>query len=137
MHVFQALCGFYDAGSLNLQSDPAVYFTLETSFHIYGVSKSVDKFSALPYSRFFGAVIDGGAEKSVIGFPQAHLYCKFAGIPFRPLRSTNSFRFGDVISPSLGTLHIIVPLSNKSLFLQIDVVDAQVPLLLGLNKMDL
>lgn len=88
-------------------------------------------------SRFEGACLDGGAPRSVMGKRQAQAYCTVMKQTSRLRPSLMTFIFGDGACDSLGTLGIRIPLPNGAyLTLTIDVVNADVPLLLGLDILD-
>ena len=82
------------------------------------------------------AVLDIGATKSVIGIRAAKRLFNAAGIEYRTIKSCRSFRFGNVVFPSLGRVHIAIDLPDGVLSEYVDVVDADVPFLLGLHTMD-
>ena len=84
-----------------------------------------------------GACIDSGAQKTFIGLPQAKAYCRYAGIPFRPIRNNNASHFGVGQKRSLGSIEIRIPTPGKSyLPVRVDVFSADIPLLLGLDWLD-
>ena len=97
--------------------------------------------SSLPMStrteKFKGACLDSGAQQSVIGKTQAKAYCTLTGTKMKLRPSMKAFRFGDGVFNSLGTIHIRIPTPDGSfLFLDIDVVQANVPMLVGLDILD-
>jgi hypothetical protein len=53
-----------------------------------------------------GACVDTGAQKTVIGLPQAMAYCRFVGTKFKLQRSNNVYRFGVGKQDSLGSIAI-------------------------------
>ena len=79
---------------------------------------------------------DCGAERSVIGISQARSYCDRSRtslkLKLRPVR----FRFADDIKPSVGVVEIFLPTSDGVLEFLVDIVDADVPLLIGLDILD-
>ena len=84
-----------------------------------------------------GACIDSGAQKTVIGLPQAKAYCRYTGTPFRPIRNNNAYRYGVGQKRSLGSIEIRIPTpGNSFLPVRVDVVSADIPLLLGLDLLD-
>jgi len=86
---------------------------------------------------FQGAAVDTGAELSVIGMAQAKAYCQYHGIRFNLKPSSVKFKFGDGGFPSEGTLLVRIPTPDGSFIaLRIDVVQADIPMLLGLDVMD-
>ena len=87
--------------------------------------------------KFQGACLDIGAEKSVIGLPQATAYRDFANSPIIPRPTNNIFRFGESCFPSIGTIRIALPSGKNDLKpLTINIVDVDVPFLLGLDELD-
>lgn len=81
--------------------------------------------------------MDTGASKCVIGRHQARLYCESAGIPFLPKPSHIVFRFGNGVQHSLGTIPVRIPTPiGTVLFREVDIVAADVPLLIGLEFLD-
>lgn len=87
--------------------------------------------------RFEGACLDGGATRSVIGKRQALAYCRTFCQEFRLRPSDVTFIFGNGSSDSLGKIDIRLPTPQGTFIpLSIDVVSADIPLLLGLDIMD-
>jgi Reverse transcriptase (RNA-dependent DNA polymerase) len=80
--------------------------------------------------------VDTGAPKSVCGRETAVKFCKRIHIPFDLSPSETVFKFADQTANSLGRLLVPLrtPVGIRSL--QVDVVDADIPLLLGLDFMD-
>ena len=90
------------------------------------------------HNTFLGACIDSAAEKSVIGKPQAELYSQLYGLPFNlePSKARPSFSFGTHRHIGLGKLDIRVPISEDYFLpLKIEVVNIDIPFLLGLDSM--
>ncbi|CDF33317.1 unnamed protein product [Chondrus crispus] len=88
---------------------------------------------------FLGACIDTGAQRSVIGKPQAEAYYIFMGIPFCLEQSGHPrvYKFGAHRYKGLGSVFIRIPVdSNQFIFTEVQVVDLDVPLLLGLEFLD-
>ena len=87
--------------------------------------------------KFEGACLDGGASRTVIGKGQAQAYCHMTKQKYSLRPSLMTFIFGDGSCASLGELRIRIPLPNGSFLpLSIDVVDADIPCLLGLDLLD-
>lgn len=85
---------------------------------------------------FDGICVDSGAQISVCGKRQAHTYCPMVNIPFIVRQSSLNFKFGDMVTRSLGKMKFRFPCSNGgSLDMDIDIVDLDVPLLLGLREL--
>lgn len=86
---------------------------------------------------FLGACCDIGAQRTVVGERQAKAYCREMGIKYKPRRSAYSFMFGDGLHASLGTVEFRIPTPDGAFIaLQVDVVSADVPLLLGIDVLD-
>lgn len=90
-------------------------------------------------SRVFeGECVDTGAQKSFCGLAQARVYCLARNKPFYLTPSPYSFKFGDGVRTSVGRMEVRMRV-REGFYLpfQIDVVDADVPLLIGLDLLDL
>lgn len=86
---------------------------------------------------FLGACLDIGAQRTVCGFKQARAYCKTARVPLKLHHSPFSFKFGDSLRQSMGTLEFRLPIPSKGyLPIVADIVDADIPLLIGLDFLD-
>lgn len=97
----------------------------------------VYQFHSAKTRKFQGACCDIGAQRSVAGRRQAKAYCREAGVPFNLRKSDYAFRFGDGLYSSLGTIEIRLPTPDGSfLAMEVDVVDAYVPLLMGIDTLD-
>ena len=60
------------------------------------------------------------------------------GVRFKPKPSRKAFRYGDGVFPSLGTIPIIIPTPDGSFtHFDIDIVKPSVPMLIGLDILDL
>ncbi len=104
--------------------------------HIRTVSRNIWH-TQKPTRYFEGACIDTGAEQSVVGKPQAKAYCIQHRIAYKLLPSSTIFQFGDGCYKSLGKLRVRIPIANGSfIFGKIDVVPANIPLLIGLDILD-
>lgn len=90
-------------------------------------------------SNIKGACVDTGAQRSVIGVHQAKAYCNELNYPFNPKKGgrKHRFKFGNTIFTGLGLIEIRIPLNEDSyLSYDVEVVDFDVPLLLGLDILD-
>lgn len=86
---------------------------------------------------FEGACIDTGAQRCVIGKPQATAYTLQHRVQLKLNPSRTVFRFGDGEFSSLGTMPIRLPTPDGSTInMRADVVRADIPLLLGLDLLD-
>lgn len=90
-------------------------------------------------TRFEGACLDTGATRTVIGEGQACAYARLTGgtgaiDPARPTR----FLFGGVVTPSLGTVNVRVPIATELYApLRVHVVALDIPLLIGLDSLEM
>ena len=87
---------------------------------------------------FLGACLDIGAQRSCIGLNQAKaLLSRQQGTSLKLSKSFYSFRFGDTRYMSLGRMTIRIPTPDES-FLEftVDVVEPDVPLLIGIDVLD-
>lgn len=82
--------------------------------------------------EFAGACIDSGAQRTVIGTPQAAVNCAFAGIDLRkPPTQPLQFNFGNSIHGGLGLLDMRLLIeSGHYVQIRAHVVDVDVPLLI-------
>jgi Aspartyl protease len=88
--------------------------------------------------KWQGACLDTGAQRTVIGLPQARAYCRYMGCRLTLAKSRTVFRFGVGVSKSRGILHMRIPTPNESfMLLAVDDVDADIPFLVGLDILDL
>jgi len=88
-------------------------------------------------SKWNGACVDTGAQRTVIGLSQARAYCRFMGVKFKPKANNNSYRFGVDQQDSLGSMMIRVPTPNGTvMIINVDVISADVPFLIGLDVFD-
>jgi hypothetical protein len=87
---------------------------------------------------FQGAVLDTGAEKSVVGIEQARAYASNSGIPFvmETISGARRFRFGKDEAVAQVSFIFIVPTPNGPLRVRADVVTTPIPLLIGLDVLD-
>lgn len=87
--------------------------------------------------KWYGACLDTGAQTTVIGLQQAKAYCKFMNITYNLRKNKNKYKFGDDKQNSLGALSIKIPILDKMVIHEsVDVVRANVPLLIGLDFLD-
>ncbi len=87
--------------------------------------------------HFQGACLDTGTQQSVIGRRQARAYCKHHQLKFKLKPSHTRFKFGDGTYSPLVSIQIRIPTPNASfLKIEMDAVEADAPMLLGLDIMD-
>jgi len=88
-------------------------------------------------ANFLGACLHTGAQRCVFGRKQARAYCDEHHVHYRLTPSNYSFRFGDGLHASLGSITINIPTPNgRYITGEVDVISADVPLLFGLNLLD-
>jgi hypothetical protein len=86
--------------------------------------------------------LDTGAQKSVIGNIQAESYCRENNTRFNleppALSSPSLFKFGSSLVQSMGMIRISTPIPGPHNFIElcVDVVNVDIPLLLGLDFLD-
>ena len=88
------------------------------------------------HDGFQGGALDTGAQRSVAGMKQATAYCDEVGIDFNPVPSRTIFRFGKGRSTSLGRIPFIISTPQNMLTIWVDVVQQDIPLLIGLDVLD-
>lgn len=110
--------------SLEVDSDPNEIFVMTSAWNV----------ETPPH--FEGACIDSGAQKTVIGLLQVRAYCTLLNADLDDVLKGQKllFTFGNKKHKGLGHITIRMPVSN-GFFLSFtaDVVDLDVPLLLGLD----
>jgi hypothetical protein len=83
--------------------------------------------------------LDTGAQKSVIGNIQAESYCRENNTRYNlehsALSSLSLFKFGSSLAQSIGMIRISIPIPGPNNFIElcVDVVNVDIPLLLGLD----
>lgn len=109
----------------------------DEELHVHLVDLSIYAISE-DRNQFEGACLDTGASRSVVGRAQAESYCKYMGIPLMiEEQQKKVFKFGSQKAKSLGKAKFYIPYANdKRMDIDIDVVDVNVPLLLGLPTLD-
>jgi hypothetical protein len=93
----------------------------------------------LAASNLFGPQMiscDTGAPLTCSGKLAAEQACKKLGVPFELKPSRRSFRFGNSLRESLGTVKLPLPTPDGIFSPKLDVVDLDVPLLIGLDTLD-
>jgi transposase InsO family protein len=107
---------------------------------IYHVDTDIQTTSAFSHTRkpgkFKGAILDSGASRSVIGFPEARRYCRAARKELDLVRTRRTFSFGSHISVSRGSMTIRISTPGGVLEFNVDVVDEDIPLLIGVDVLD-
>lgn len=86
---------------------------------------------------FEGACADTGAQKTVCGLEQTKAYCRAHKQAIKLTTSPYSYKFGNGVRTNLGMPNIRMCI-HKGRYSQfwVDVVDADIPLLLGLELLD-
>ena len=85
--------------------------------------------------KFRGGLIDTGAQRTVIGLPQAVAYVTTSGLPPNVKMSNQRFRFGDKIVRATHSISIRIPTPSSFLTIRTDVVPVNIPFLFGLDVM--
>lgn len=86
--------------------------------------------------NFEGAVLDTGAQRSVIGKDQALAYCDMLTIGIDLAESQSIFVFGSDKQPSICLLKIIMLTPKGIITVLTDFVPAKIPFLIGLDLLD-
>ena len=119
----------------------SVFFEEQDTFvHTYRIAISLcalrDSADSSFTRTFHGGCLDIGAQRSVIGLPQAQAYCRKIGISFDMVPSNNSFRFGVGTAKSMGKIPIVISTPQNALTLWVDVITDNIPFLIGLDTLD-
>ncbi len=86
---------------------------------------------------FQGACLDTSAQQSVIVIRRALAYYKQHNVRYTLKPSLTKFKFGDGVFSLVGTIQIRIPTLSYSFFkIKVNVIPADVPLLLGLDVSD-
>jgi hypothetical protein len=88
------------------------------------------------FDCFEGACLDSVAKKSVCGLTQAKLYARRTQVPLRLAKTRIQFKFGDMTIPSIGMIKFNLPTPRGAIRTKVHIVQADVPLLLGLDIHD-
>jgi hypothetical protein len=101
------------------------------SVRVYHVSATIRDLERLKSSRsrFDGAALDTGAQRSVIGIRQARACARMVQSIFELLPSRRMFKFGDSCFRSMGSIRIEIPCPSET-------IEVHVPFLIGLDLMD-
>jgi len=87
--------------------------------------------------QFQGICLDTGAQKSVVGKKQAAAYAALMKVRLETKASNFAFKFGDGCYKSLGTIPVRIPKPNNGYIeVRIDIVDADIPMIIGLDILD-
>jgi hypothetical protein len=79
---------------------------------------------------------DTGAPTTVAGIQMAKAACKKLNVPYKLKESARAFRFEDTRRKSIGTLKLPFPTPAGISDMSLDVVDLDIPVLLGLDTLD-
>lgn len=85
---------------------------------------------------FRGALLDTGAQRTVIDENQARQYCSSNHIPFELLHSHSKFKFASLVRRALVRMKILIPTPGGTIRLCVYVVTEDVTLLVGLEVME-
>ena len=118
---------------------PTSFVSSETNHTSMTFSMSSEHTETPVEVRPIGFCLDIGAPRSVTGQRELNRIVKTTGIMVKVKNgSTNSFRFGNVVFRSVGTvvLQLKTPKGAEKIFVQLDIVAADMPALLGIDVMD-
>ena len=87
------------------------------------------------FESFKGALVDTGAQKTVIGRQQAFDYFVFSKQKPQFTPTNVRFRFGKNIFTANNRIIITIPTPANPIVISVDVVDAPIPFLLGMDVM--
>lgn len=82
------------------------------------------------------ALLDIGASRNVVGLRAARALLRACGRTMQPVTTPRRFRLGDHILPAIGPCLVSFRTPGGVIDLAVDVVEADVPLLIGLDAMD-
>jgi hypothetical protein len=114
------------------KDDTSVLLVLEQSFDQGEFISESDEDGRVQWN---GACLDTGSQRSVIGLRQAMAYCKYSGVKFERKPNGNFYRFGVGKQESLVSIKICFPAMTGAVELNLGVVGADVPFLIGLDTM--
>jgi hypothetical protein len=86
--------------------------------------------------HFDGACFDCGAQRSVVGLAQANAYAPRSGQKLDLHARSFRFKFANAVFPSSGTIQYLLPTPEGYIPITLDIVDGEVPLLVGLDVLD-
>lgn len=86
--------------------------------------------------QFKGALIDTGAQKSVMGSGQAAAYLKFSQEQPRFHRTLQRYRFGSTTLLAQQAMWVTIPTPGRIIREPIDIVPCEIPFLLGLDLLE-
>ncbi len=129
-----------DTKDIHFLSNPtSTQFDINFIFTVNRDQTDVPPFIVPHISRstdpFLGGLIDTGAQKSVIGMPQAIAYFKRSGKSPLLHKSSHFFRFGRCTLKATHSFLIDIPTPNSTITIEPDVVPADIPFLIGLDAM--
>ena len=87
-------------------------------------------------STFLGALVDTGAQRSVMGRKQALAYLRTCTLQPLISNSRTKFRFGSMIVNAIASIELNIETPGIVISTKVDVVECDVPLLLGLELLD-
>jgi hypothetical protein len=90
----------------------------------------------LPTQACHGLVVDTGSPAQVTGYPKALAYSNSFGGDITLQPSSSRFRFGNDVQTSIGRLIVNLPTPIADIPIVFDVVQSDVPALLGLSFLD-
>lgn len=85
---------------------------------------------------FFGACLDSGATESVTGLQHTQAYSGRTGHTLHLRPSPTKYKFGDGEKQCIRSVHVRIPIpNNRHIPIDIDIADADIPMLLGMDVM--
>jgi hypothetical protein len=100
------------------------------------IPKHPETYNTQNHSTWNGACLDTEAQKTVICFSQAHAYFRFVGTKFKLKGNKNIYRFGVDRQEAMDSFSIRLQTPVSVIFLEVEIVRANVPLLIGLDVLD-
>jgi hypothetical protein len=97
--------------------------------HIFQISVAINQLQKKTATKFAVAAIDTVSKRIVIGRQQELAYSLRCGSALQLTPFPSIFVFADQRCKSLGTIKICIPTPQGGLYLDMDVVDPDIPLL--------
>ena len=86
--------------------------------------------------KFPGALMETGVQRSVMGEHQAPTYIKLCNNQPTIRHAFTNFRFSESVMKAMASIEISIITSVVPIIEMIDIVDCDVPLLFGLERLD-
>jgi hypothetical protein len=107
--------------------------TANHAAHPTDIDRALNYKNQLRIIRFKGTCLDSGAQRSFVAAIQAEAYARSYRTKNVPDNGRIRFKFGDSVHISIGILPFNLIIPKGVISLNIEVVDADVPLLIGLE----